>query len=124
MLGENRVWGIVSLFPDNRGSGRRFAGRLTRTRSDEVNGLLARIGRAGNRRQAAERPAALYDSLTEASDNLASLLANLESTPAVTSTSRSSGAVRRRCRKKAERKPPKLRPGPSGTPVKELKIKN
>lgn len=84
MLGENapRVDSIVGsmnrITADLAGSG------VVQQLSDavgEVNDLLGRIGSGEGTVGKLLNDAALYDSLTEASDNLASLLANLEQYP-------------------------------------------
>ena len=84
MLGENapRVDSIVGsmnrIATDLADSG--FAQQLSDA-VGEVNDLLARIGSGEGTVGKLLNDAALYDSLTEASDNLASLLANLEKYP-------------------------------------------
>ena len=84
MLGENapRVDSIVGsmnrITADLADSG--FAQQLSDA-VGEVNDLLARIGSGEGTVGKLLNDAALYDSLTEASDNLASLLANLEKYP-------------------------------------------
>lgn len=84
MLGENapRVDSIVGsmnrITADLADSG--FAQQLSDA-VGEVNDLLARIGSGEGTVGKLLNDAALYDSLTEASDNLASLLANLEQYP-------------------------------------------
>ena len=84
MLGENapRVDSIVGSV--NRIAADLADGGFARQLSDavgEVNGLLARIGSGEGTVGKLLNDAALYDSLTEASDNLASLLADLEKYP-------------------------------------------
>lgn len=84
MLGENapRVDSIVGsmnrITADLAGSG--FVQQLSDA-VGEVNDLLGRIGSGEGTVGKLLNDAALYDSLTEASDNLASLLANLEQYP-------------------------------------------
>lgn len=84
MLGRNtpRVDSIVGSL--NRITGELadagFARRLTDA-VDEVNGLLAKVEAGEGTVGKLMNDPALYDSLTEASANLASLLANLEQYP-------------------------------------------
>lgn len=84
MMGQNapRVDSIVGSL--NRMTGELadagFARRLTDA-VGEVNGLLAKIGAGEGTVGKLMNDPALYDSLIEASGNLASLLANLEQYP-------------------------------------------
>ena len=84
MLGRNapRVDSIVGSL--NRMTGELADAGVARRLTDavgEVNGLLAKIGAGEGTVGKLMNDPALYDSLTEASGNLASLLANLEQYP-------------------------------------------
>ena len=89
----------------------------------EVNGLLARIGSGEGTVGKLLNDAALYDSLTEASDNLASLLANLQQYPGRYVHFSLFGRSPEKMQEKAERKAAKAAAKAERDSVK-LKMKN
>ena len=124
MLGENapRVDSIVGsmnrITADLADSG--FAQQLSDA-VGEVNDLLARIGSGEGTVGKLLNDAALYDSLTEASDNLASLLANLEQYPGRYVHFSLFGRSPEKMQEKAERKAAKAAARAERDSVKRIK---
>ena len=99
-----------------------FARRLTDA-VDEVNGLLAKVEAGEGTVGKLMNDPALYDSLTEASANLASLLANLEQYPGRYVHFSLFGRSPEKMQEKAERKAAKAAARAERDSVK-LRIKN
>jgi phospholipid/cholesterol/gamma-HCH transport system substrate-binding protein len=99
-----------------------FARKLTDAVS-EVNGLLAKIETGEGTVGKLMNDPALYDSLTEASDNLASLLANLQQYPGRYVHFSLFGRSPEKMQEKAERKAAKAAAKAERDSVK-LKMKN
>ena len=124
MLGRNtpRVDSIVGSL--NRITGELadagFARRLTDA-VDEVNGLLAKVEAGEGTVGKLMNDPALYDSLTEASANLASLLANLEQYPGRYVHFSLFGRSPEKMQEKAERKAAKAAARAERDSVKRIK---